>query len=231
MQSDKIEALKRQFEGEIVSRRSTSHRGWYTLAVYASIALYLLISGQAYAWHWVIGGAMGVVLQRSKFCFAASFRDPLLTGNTKLLRSILLAMMVMSVGFFVIQWPAMSISTTPLEEIPGQLKPAGIHTALGALLFGTGMVVAGGCASGTLMRIGEGFKLQLIGLLGFLIGTVLAAGHFRFWDEALIRKGQVLYLPRMIGPIPALLTTLALLGSIYLLLTNRKRERTRKGSS
>ncbi len=230
MQSEKIEALKRQFEGEIVSRRSTAHRGWYTLAIYALVALFLLLSKTPYTWHWVIGGAMGMVLQRSKFCFAASFRDPLLTGNTKLLRAILLAMMVMSVGFFMIQWPYM-MGDGPIGEIPGQLKPAGVHTALGALLFGAGMVVAGGCASGTLMRIGEGFKLQLIGLSGFLVGTVLAAGHFQFWDEVLIQQGQVLYLPERIGPFPALFTTLALLGTINLLLTKMNRRKIGKGSS
>lgn len=42
-----------------------------------------------------------------------------------------------------------------------------MNTVVGGIIFGIGMVIAGGCASGMLMRIGEGFEMHLITLVGF----------------------------------------------------------------
>ncbi len=42
-------------------------------------------------------------------------------------------------------------------------------------MFGIGMVIAGGCASGTLMRVGEGFAMQMLSLLFFVIGSLIGA--------------------------------------------------------
>jgi uncharacterized membrane protein YedE/YeeE len=82
-------------------------------------------------------------------------------------------------------------------------------------MFGAGMVVAGGCASGTLMRIGEGFKLQIIALIGFVVGTTLAASHFEFWDLHLIQKSTSVYLPHLFGLIPSVILQLLVLYALF----------------
>lgn len=167
---------------------------------------------------WVIGILMGITLQRARFCFAASFRDPIMVGSTSLLKAILLAFMVSTIGFFIIQYRAVSLNPDYLlAEIPGHLNPVGIHTALGAILFGAGMVVAGGCASGVLVRIGEGYMMQLVVLVGFIIGTLIGARHFPFWDRVLISKTDIIYLPNYLGFFPSLVLQLALLGFLYFL--------------
>ena len=79
--------------------------------------------------------------------------------------------------------------------LPISVDPAGIHVAIGAFLFGVGMILAGGCSSGVLMRIGEGHLLQWIVLLGFLIGTILGAKDFPFWQTRVMNYGKVIYFP------------------------------------
>ena len=39
---------------------------------------------------WLAASALGFTLQKSRFCFASSFRDLFLFGNTKTLKSIIL---------------------------------------------------------------------------------------------------------------------------------------------
>lgn len=84
-------------------------------------------------------------------------------------------------------------------------------------MFGIGMVIAGGCASGTLIRIGEGHILQIIVLIGFIIGTTLGINHFEFWDKLFISSSKSIYIPRYIGFLPAVIVQLAVLGILYLL--------------
>ena len=50
--------------------------------------------------------------------------------------------------------------------------PVSFATVIGAFIFGIGMVIAGGCASGTLMRVGEGFTMQILALFFFIVGSL-----------------------------------------------------------
>lgn len=158
-------------------------------------------------------------MQRAKFCFAAGFRDPLLIGSTTLIKAIIIAFVISTIGFFIVQYLAAGGNPLnfDLATVPGQIKPIGLHTVLGALMFGTGMIVAGGCASGTLLRVGEGFTMQMVALAGFIIGTTLAANHFEFWDKLLISNAQIVWLPRYLGFFPALVIQLASLILLYFL--------------
>ncbi|MFW5890985.1 MAG: YeeE/YedE thiosulfate transporter family protein, partial [bacterium] len=109
------------------------------------------------SFYWMIGLCFGFVLQRSRFCFTASFRDPYLTGSTALTRALLLAFALTSVGFTIIKY----LNYINGNTIPGMnfVVPTSVATVIGAFIFGIGMVISGGCASGTFMRIGEGFQL------------------------------------------------------------------------
>lgn len=162
----------------------------------------------------LFGVLFGFTLQRSRFCFVSCFRDPILLGNTKAANALLLCLALLTVGFPIMQ----KIKFSSLGFIVGQLQPVGIHTAFGALLFGFGMVIAGSCASGTLMRIGEGFLLQIIVLAGFIIGAMLGALNFGWWYERFIAEAPVVYLPQVFGWVGAVVFQLSLLLLCYLLM-------------
>ncbi|MBV1820195.1 YeeE/YedE family protein, partial [Bacteroidales bacterium MSK.15.36] len=77
------------------------------------------------------------------------------------------------------------------------------------------MVLAGGCASGVLMRIGEGHALQWIVLLGFLIGTAMGAKDYSFWYKNIISKAKVVYFPEYIDFKMVVLLQITVLIIIY----------------
>ncbi len=111
----------------------------------------------------LFGGCFGFILQKSRFCFTASMRDPCITGSTSVTKAVLIAFALTTIGFTAIKYSAFASGQT----IPGMsyVQPVSLATVLGGILFGIGMVIAGGCASGTLMRVGEGFLMQMLSLL------------------------------------------------------------------
>ena len=146
---------------------------------------------------WITGNAFGFILQRARFCFTASLRDPALTGSTTLTKAVLTAFAVTSLGFIAIQYGAVSKGL----PMPGQayIVPVSPATAAGAFMFGIGMVIAGGCASGTLMRVGEGFHMQILSLFFFIVGSLWGAHDFGWWKLNVILKGKAVYLPDVFG--------------------------------
>ncbi len=112
----------------------------------------------------LIGAALGYVLQRGRFCINTAFRDVLLLRDTTLLRAWAMALVIQIVGvqFFI------SLHLF-VPDVPPFFWVANVF---GGLVFGTGMVLAGGCGSGTCYRVGEGMIGSLIALLGFGLATV-----------------------------------------------------------
>ncbi len=218
MTSERIEALKkrRQEEMKAIKTRDQSPYGWTLLIIVLGIVSVLFINQSHYMWVFPLGILIGFTLERSRFCFTASIRNPLTLGTTKLLQAVILALMVSTVFFFILQVLTLDIGNFLISEVPGTLRPIGWNTVIGGSLFGVGMVIAGGCASGTLVRVGEGFTLQMVVLMAFIAGALLAGVfHYSFWYDSFIEGREAIYLPNIIGFIPALLLQLTVLGLLY----------------
>lgn len=168
----------------------------------------------------IIGLALGYVLQRSRFCFTASLRDPVLTGSTTLTKAVLLALMLSSLLYAALQMKltGFSLETLDLTKIPGNIKDVGIHTMLGGFVFGIGAVIAGGCASGTLMRMGEGFLQQWIAIVFFVIGSMIGSAILIPLQSTFLYSKAPVYLPEALGGwIPALILQFVILLGLYIL--------------
>jgi uncharacterized membrane protein YedE/YeeE len=178
-------------------------------------AIYLHKKSFDLAFYWGICLCFGFVLQKSRFCFTASFRDPYLTGSTILTRAVLIAFALTSIGFTIIKY----INITQGNPVPGMdyVVPISLATALGAFTFGIGMVISGGCASGTFMRIGEGFQLQVITLIFFIVGSLWGARDYQWWEENFISQGIKIYLPDIFGLFGGLVANLIIIILIYIL--------------
>lgn len=163
---------------------------------------------------WIIGNAFGYILQRSRFCFTAAMRDPFLTGGTNLTKAVLLAFAITTIGFAAIKYGAFAQGL----PIPGQsyVVPISPATAIGAFIFGVGMVIAGGCASGTFMRVGEGFMMQILSLLFFIAGSLLGAWHFGWWKLTFIVRGKAIFLPDLFGWFGAVVVQLAIIALLWI---------------
>lgn len=162
---------------------------------------------------WMTGGIFGFILQKSRFCFTASMRDPVISGSTSVTRAVLIAFAVTTIMFTAIKYGAASMGL----PIPGSsyVVPISFATVVGAFIFGVGMVIAGGCASGTLMRVGEGFTMQWLSLLFFVVGSLIGAAHFGWWKENFIVHGPSIFLPDHFGWMGAVVLQLLVIALLY----------------
>ena len=156
----------------------------------------------------VIGLGLGYVMQRSRFCFTAAYRDPTLTGETKLTKAVIVAFALCTIMFFGFQ--SSHVDLADPSTYPG--NPINISLVFGAFIFGVGAVLAGGCASGTFVRIGEGYVQNLIALVFFIFGSVFGNAITSRIGGTFMTAGSKVYLPAVLGGhVPALLVQLAAL--------------------
>jgi len=162
----------------------------------------------------MFGGCFGFVLQKSRFCFTASLRDPCITGSTSLTKAVLIAFALTSIGFTAIKYSAFASGQT----IPGMsyVQPVSLATVVGGVMFGIGMVIAGGCASGTLMRVGEGFHMQVLALVFFIIGSLWGAHDMGWWNLNVIADSPRIFLPDVFGWMGAIVIQLLIIGCLYI---------------
>ncbi len=194
-------------------KKSQIPYGIATFSLIALFGIYLTTRSASLGFFWITGIAFGFILQKSRFCFTASMRDPFLTGITSVTRAVMIALAITTIGFTAIKYGAY-INGLP---IPGQsyIVPISFATVFGGVVFGIGMVIAGGCASGTLMRVGEGFQMQILSLLFFVVGSLIGAHDFGWWKAKFIMKGPSVFLPDVFGWAGALILQLLVIGFIY----------------
>lgn len=206
-----------------ISRRSVpvSAPIWRILAVVAALWVLASVSTASgdLGVFWVFGLTFGVILQRSRLCFASAFRDLFLLRDGGNLRGIATGLAVATVGFALIQVRA--VPTPSPDTLPSQahLFPLGPQLIFGGLLFGVGMVLAGGCVSGTLYRIGEGYVGSLVALGGIGAGLVVASQHWNWWWQTFTAHNPTIWLPGTLGYAGSIALTLALLAVVYLATT------------
>lgn len=122
---------------------------------YAYNDYYIYLS--AYLWFGLI---YGMCLQYGRFCFASAFRDLFAVGVPRMVVGIMTATLFF--GFVSSFVTATGFSTF-------HASPSGIHSTIAGLIFGVGMVFAGGCASGSLYKTGEGNGVAALVILSISV--------------------------------------------------------------
>ncbi len=125
----------------------------------------------------LVGGALGLVLYHAAFGFTSAWRVFILERRGRGLRAQMVLLAVAVVLFF----PALSAGTLFGHPVHGLVSPIGVSVVVGAFMFGIGMQLGGGCASGTLFTAGGGNARMMVTLLFFIIGSVLATINFDWW--------------------------------------------------
>lgn len=145
----------------------------------------------------VVGLLFGVFLQKARFCFVSAFRDFVAFKDTRVLQGVLVG-----IGVMTLFW---SLQAT-FGYFRGFWTPAwGLGSFLGGLVFGLGMTLAGGCASGTLYRAGQGYIQFWLVLLFMFVGYVVFAFVFPTVEALYFQPlnpfdGQTLYLAAPVSP-------------------------------
>lgn len=187
-------------------------------AVIAIVVVYVVaLQGErALPVFWVVGVAFGFIVQRSRFCFVSGFRDLFLMHQGRMMRGILAGLVVATLGFAMVMSTvvpnpgtiAMGRAVLPSDA---HILPLGIATVVGGMMFGIGMVLAGGCVSGTLYRMGEGYVGSWVALGGVMVGLYAMNRTWNWWWDISISSNPLVWLPTSLSYTGALVLTLGLL--------------------
>jgi uncharacterized protein len=101
----------------------------------------------------VVTFALGMVMQKTGFCTMGAISDVFIISSWNRLRQWFLAIGVAILGFTFLAHLGLIDS---LKTIYTSNKFLWLSTLVGSILFGMGMVLASGCGSKTLVRIGGG---------------------------------------------------------------------------
>jgi len=149
------------------------------------------------------GFAMGFVLHRSRICFARAFREPFMTAEGDMTKAIILALAIaIPLASLLFQKKVID----PYLAIPATFW---IGSLSGGLIFGIGMVFAGGCASGALWRVGEGHLKLWVATFFFAWAGSTFSGLLKYGNVMTAemnldlvettKVGIQAYLPQMLG--------------------------------
>ncbi|MDT2604305.1 YeeE/YedE family protein [Enterococcus dongliensis] len=219
-----------------------SRQPYYALIVLVLIIAYgLFTSTQAVELpvFLIAGLAIGYVFTRSRFGFAGGIKSLFYGGNSQLAVSLLILLGVTAFLTTGIQWQAASqgavsayLASAKQAIIPGSasVELTNIGTIIGGAIFGSGMLLAGGCASGTLTDFGEGEGHAIITLPFFIIGSPLGLWLSGKLDASAIGKiGGEYYLPTYFGYIGSFIFLLVFLGILYLVIRAYQKHRQQAG--
>lgn len=111
----------------------------------------------------LLGIVLGFVLQRTRFCMTGGFRDMYLTRNNKMFYAFLIAIAVQSVG--VLALIELGYVSSPYKDF------SLLGVIVGSFIFGMGIILASGCATGTWYRAGEGLIGSWVALLMYMVSA------------------------------------------------------------
>lgn len=149
----------------------------------------------------LFGVGFGLLIERAQICFTSAFRDLWITGRTQMAKAIIFGMAVSAIGIF---------SYVQLGVAP-KIMWAGPNAVIGGLLFGFGIVLAGGCETGWMYRAVEGQVHYWWVGLGNVVGSTILA---YYWDDispTLATNWDKVNLLNTFGPLGGLLVTYGLL--------------------
>jgi uncharacterized membrane protein YedE/YeeE len=154
----------------------------------------------------VFGAAFGFVFQRSRLCLVRAFREPFMTGDGEHTRASALAIVVSMLGFTILKF-------TDLKDRGEWVFPAaGAGALLGGLIFGIGMVLAGGCGSGSIWRVGEGQVKLAAAVVTFALGASLTRLALTA-TGAQQKLGVAVFLPTWLGWAGAIFLVIAVMAA------------------
>ena len=176
---------------------------------------------------WLVGGGalvgaiFGILAQRFRFCMVAGISNWQLVGDYRQFMAFAAALLVAILGT---QYLELSDTVAIASSSYRNSQFDWLGVIIGGLIFGIGGTMAGGCATRTVIKSGEGNLQSVVALLSFLVFAAITQFMFlepvRLWltgATAITLAGDtglasVLGLPAWL---PAVLVVSGLAGFIY----------------
>jgi len=164
--------------------------------------------------------AFGAIGQRTHFCTMGALSDWVNMGDRTRLRQWALAIGVAMIGFWLL---AFTGQVDPTKTLYASSRWIWLSAAVGGALFGFGMVLASGCGSKTLIRVGGGNLKSLVvflvlGLSAFAtLKGITAVLRVNTVDRAAVDFGAPAMLPSAIARLAGLeLATAGLVAALLI---------------
>lgn len=182
---------------------------WFPLALVALGGGYLyLLIGWRQAALFAVGAFAGLVLYHAAFGFTSAWRVFIADRRGAGLRAQMVMLAITCAVFF----PLLASGSIFGHPVRGSIAPPGIAVIVGAFIFGIGMQLGGGCASGTLFTAGGGNARMLVTLAFFIAGSLVGTLHVAFWQATYAFAPMSVV--NLLGPWAGLALCLALFGAI-----------------
>lgn len=170
----------------------------------------------------LIAACLGYTMQRGRWCMVQGFREPHMTGDCTLAKSVMLSIVIVAIGAAVLKYavPMRAEGEAVLASANYIRGTFGWGGVVGGFIFGLGAMFAGGCGSGTLWRVGEGQVKLIMVVPFFAITSSIMTAWFRDNDfEADGVLGSYVYMPDALGYGPTLLIIGAAMFVWYVVVT------------
>jgi uncharacterized protein len=139
------------------------------------------------------GIAFGIIIQRARFCFVRCFRDPFMTGEGEMARAVTYSLIISILGFAALKWTGLRGEDVYVTQT------FWFGSLVGGIIFGFGMLLTGGCGSGSVWRAGEGHIKLMVVVFFFAVSNSLFKAVID-WSEGFQRLiGQGSFIPDLIG--------------------------------
>jgi hypothetical protein len=191
--------------------------GAYSFAGHTENAYMATLSGVI-----LIAAALGYAMQRGRWCMVQGFREPHMTGDCTLAKSVALSILIVAIGAAVLKYsvPLRSGGVAVLDPANYVRGTFGWGSVVGGFIFGLGAMLAGGCGSGTLWRVGEGQVKLMMVVPFFAISNSIMTAWFKANDfEGKGVLGSKVYLPDVMGYGGTLFFIAAIMMIWYLVVT------------
>ena len=154
------------------------------------------------------GVILGIINQRTRFCFVRAFREPFMTGEGNMTRAAALALIIAAVFGVVVKFSPiasiieipdvqdmLSIEMTAPPSVKAMMVAPSfpIGSLIGGFIFGIGMTLAGGCSVGSFWRAGEGSLKNMTAILFYALGGSVFAFVYRKIEPAILNAFSGLY--------------------------------------
>lgn len=152
----------------------------------------------------VVTFLLGAVMQKTSFCSMGAVSDIFIMSSWDRLKQWFLAIGVAIIGFTLMSYLGM---IDPLKSLYTGKKVLWLSSIVGSTLFGFGMVLASGCGSKTLIRIGGGnlksiIVFMVLGLSAYMtMRGFLGVIRINTLDSVFIALNTPQDLPSILSPI------------------------------
>lgn len=127
------------------------------------------LTQQVWAASLAISALAGFLIHRGHFCTMGAISDWVVMRDATRLRQWALAMAVAMLGFGLMAWAGW---ISPLNTLYASPNLSWLSAVLGGGVFGVGMVLASGCSSKSLVRLGAGNLKSLVVLLAMAVAAM-----------------------------------------------------------